>query len=146
MLALLVIVRKEEGLFPFCLWIVKKEIKHFGKDLKWVIVVCGFLHCFALKMERDFLGLSSKEPLAMMKEEMNIDIGSKDTGMFLFLLLFFFFFCTPPHCIFSYFVFFLVLCCFLLRIKHSSLWGFVINIKFWSIFPLHQLFCICCWY
>nr|ACU18724.1 unknown [Glycine max] len=31
-------------------------------------------------MERDFLGLSSKEPLAMMKEEMNIDIGSKDTG------------------------------------------------------------------
>ena len=30
-------------------------------------------------------------------------------------------------------------CCFLLRIKHSSLWGFVITIEFWSVFPLHQL-------
>lgn len=33
-------------------------------------------------MERDFLGLSSKEPLAVVKEEIND--GCKDPGMLLF--------------------------------------------------------------
>lgn len=39
-----------------------------------------------LKMERDFMGLSSKEPLSMVKEEM-IDDGRKDSGMFPFFIL-----------------------------------------------------------
>ncbi|KAK7308686.1 hypothetical protein VNO77_42306 [Canavalia gladiata] len=41
---------------------------------------CGFLQCFALKMERDFLGLSSKESLHVVKEEMNNGNGCKDSG------------------------------------------------------------------
>jgi jasmonate ZIM domain-containing protein len=34
-------------------------------------------------MERDFLGLSSREPLAVVKEEVNAD-GCKESGIFFF--------------------------------------------------------------
>ena len=36
-------------------------------------------------MERDFLGLSSKEPLAVVKEEINND-ACQDSGILLFFL------------------------------------------------------------
>jgi jasmonate ZIM domain-containing protein len=37
-----------------------------------------------LKMERDFLGVSSKKPSAVVKEEISSD-GCKDIGIFFFL-------------------------------------------------------------
>ena len=41
------------------------------------MLLSGFLS----EMERDFLGLSSKEPLAMVKEEIDND-GVQDSGKF----------------------------------------------------------------
>lgn len=38
-------------------------------------------------MERDFMGLCLKEPLAVVKEEINND-GFKDSGVFLYIYLY----------------------------------------------------------
>lgn len=68
---------REQGGFR---WVSKADFSLFRLVFAFQIFV--FFWFLVSNMERDFLGLSSKEPLAVVKEEIHID-GCKDLGMFL---------------------------------------------------------------